>query len=160
MFFFCYTVARQKDKIKVTRKFSSNCEEITNYTIMRLLSLQAETHVNWVADSLQLKFDSSEFQLFSALGAIFILRKGFLNHAPTYVRTLQLHKVRKNCHFLDHPPTPMSLRNIKMAPKAMLRRKINKAESTQKKAQCHLNTRTKNYERSFLVSKYGEQFCV
>ena len=26
-------------------------------------------------------------------------------------------KVRKYCHFLDHPPTPMSLHNIKMAPK-------------------------------------------
>jgi hypothetical protein len=22
----------------------------------------------------------------------------------------------ENCHFLDHPPTPISLRNIKMAP--------------------------------------------
>ena len=31
--------------------------------------------------------------------------------------TFSLHTVRKNCHFLDHPPTPMSLRNIKMAPK-------------------------------------------
>ena len=40
----------------------------------------------------------------------------FLNHPPTYVRTFSLHKVRENCHFLDHPPTPMSLRNIKMAP--------------------------------------------
>ena len=41
----------------------------------------------------------------------------FLNHPPTYIRTFSLHKVRENCHFLDHPPTPMSLRNIKMAPK-------------------------------------------
>ena len=40
-----------------------------------------------------------------------------MNHPPTYVRTFSLHKVRENCHFLDHPPTPMSLRNIKMAPK-------------------------------------------
>jgi hypothetical protein len=39
--------------------------------------------------------------------------KAFLNHLPTYVRTFQLHKVRENCHFLEHPPTPMSLRNIK-----------------------------------------------
>ena len=39
-----------------------------------------------------------------------------MNHPPTYVRTFSLHKVRENCHFLDHPPTPMSLRNIKMAP--------------------------------------------
>ena len=30
----------------------------------------------------------------------------------TYVRTFSLHKLRKNCHFLDHPPTPMFLRNI------------------------------------------------
>ena len=36
---------------------------------------------------------------------------------PTHLRKdILLHKVRKNCHFLDHPPTPMSLRNIKMAP--------------------------------------------
>ena len=54
------------------------------------------------------------------LGTIFILRKGvlrlFSNHPPTYVRTFSLHKVRENSNFLDHPPTPMSLRNIKMAP--------------------------------------------
>ena len=42
--------------------------------------------------------------------------EAFLNHPPTYVRTFSLHKVRENCHFIDHPPTPMSLRNIKMAP--------------------------------------------
>ena len=41
---------------------------------------------------------------------------GFFNHPPTYVRTFSLDKVRENCHFLDQPPTPMSLRNIKMAP--------------------------------------------
>ena len=40
-----------------------------------------------------------------------------MNHPPTYVRTFSLHKVRKNCHFLYHPPTLMSLRNLKMAPK-------------------------------------------
>ena len=34
----------------------------------------------------------------------------------THLRTFLLHKVRENCHFLDHPPTPMSLRNIKIAP--------------------------------------------
>ena len=28
----------------------------------------------------------------------------------------ELCKVRENCHFLDHQPTPMSLGNIKMAP--------------------------------------------
>ena len=39
-----------------------------------------------------------------------------MNHPPTYVRTFLLHKVRENCHFLDHPPTPIPLRNIKMAP--------------------------------------------
>ena len=39
-----------------------------------------------------------------------------MNHPPTYVRPFSLHKVKKNCHFLDHPPTPMFLRNIKMAP--------------------------------------------
>ena len=44
-----------------------------------------------------------------------------MNHPPTYVRTFSLHKVRENCHFLDHPPTPMSLRNIKMAPKEFFR---------------------------------------
>ena len=32
------------------------------------------------------------------------------------VRTFSLHKVRENCHFWDHPTTPTSLRNIKMAP--------------------------------------------
>ena len=55
----------------------------------------------------------------NGLGTIFLLRNGveiFLNHPPTYVRTFSLHKLRENCHFLDHPPTPMSLRNIKMAP--------------------------------------------
>ena len=41
-----------------------------------------------------------------------------MNHLPTYVRTCSLHKVRESCHFLDHPPTPMSLRNIKMTPRA------------------------------------------
>ena len=39
-----------------------------------------------------------------------------MNHPPTYVRRFSLHKVRENCHFLDYPPTPSSLRNIKMAP--------------------------------------------
>ena len=55
----------------------------------------------------------------SHLGAIFMLRlcfEAFLNHPPTYVRTFSLHKVRENWHLLDHPPTRMSLRNIKMAP--------------------------------------------
>ena len=37
---------------------------------------------------------------------------GFFNHQPTYVRTFSLHKVRENCHFLDHLPTSISLRNI------------------------------------------------
>ena len=40
----------------------------------------------------------------------------YLCHPPTYLRKFSLHKVRENCHFLDHPPTPMSLRYIKMAP--------------------------------------------
>ena len=40
---------------------------------------------------------------------------GFLVPPTPYVRTL--HKVRENCHFLDHPPTPIALRNIKMVPK-------------------------------------------
>ena len=36
---------------------------------------------------------------------------------PSHLRKdILLHKVRENCHFLDHPPTPLSLRNIKMAP--------------------------------------------
>ena len=39
-----------------------------------------------------------------------------MNHPPTYVRTFSLHKVRENCHFQDQSPTPISLRNIKMAP--------------------------------------------
>ena len=30
--------------------------------------------------------------------------------------TFSLHKVRENWHFLHHPPKPMPLRNIKMAP--------------------------------------------
>ena len=43
------------------------------------------------------------------LGTIFIICKGVLRlfrttHPPMYVRTFSLHKVRKNCHFLDHPP--------------------------------------------------------
>ena len=33
-----------------------------------------------------------------------------------FVRTFSLHKVRENCQFLDHPPTLMSLHNIKIAP--------------------------------------------
>ena len=59
-------------------------------------------------------------QQLQQLGAIFILRKGvlrlFFNHPPNSVRKFSLHKVRDNCHFMDNPPTPMSLRNIKMAP--------------------------------------------
>ena len=56
------------------------------------------------------------------LEAIFKLRKGVLRlfwtpNPPTYIRTFSLHKARENCHFLDHPPTSTSLRNIKMAPK-------------------------------------------
>ena len=43
-----------------------------------------------------------------------------MDHPPTYVGTFSLHKVRENCHFLDHPPTPLPLRNIKMAPKPEL----------------------------------------
>ena len=45
---------------------------------------------------------------------------GFLEPPTPYIRTFLLHKVRGNCHFLDHPPTPMPLRNIKMAPKFKL----------------------------------------
>ena len=41
---------------------------------------------------------------------------GFFEQPPTYVGTFLLHKVRENCHFLDHPSTLISLRNIKMAP--------------------------------------------
>ena len=41
---------------------------------------------------------------------------GFFNHPPTYVRTFSLDKVRENCHFLNHTPTPVSLRSIKRAP--------------------------------------------
>ena len=44
-----------------------------------------------------------------------------MNHPPTYVRTFSLHKIREYCYFLDHPPTPMSLRNIKMAPYFMIK---------------------------------------
>ena len=41
---------------------------------------------------------------------------GFIE-PPTHLhKDISLHKIRENCHFLDHPPTPMSLRNIKMAP--------------------------------------------
>ena len=40
---------------------------------------------------------------------------GFFEPPPNYVRKL-LHKVRKNRHFLDHPPTPISLLYIKLAP--------------------------------------------
>ena len=37
---------------------------------------------------------------------VFILRKGVWGffEPPTYVRSFSLHKVRGNCHFLDHPP--------------------------------------------------------
>ena len=67
------------------------------------------------------------FRLLSWLGAIFILRKGVLRLFWTthlLLRTFSLHKVRENSHFLDHPPTPMSLRNIKMAPYSKLFWKI------------------------------------
>ena len=57
---------------------------------------------------------------FFSLGAIFILCKGcfeaFFNHPPTYVRKFSLHIVRENWQFLDHPATPMSVHNIKIAP--------------------------------------------
>ena len=33
------------------------------------------------------------------------VRRGFLDPCAPYVRTISLHRVRKNCHFLDHPPT-------------------------------------------------------
>ena len=41
--------------------------------------------------------------------------EAFLKHPPTKVRTFSLNKIRKNCHFLDNPPTPTFLHNIKMA---------------------------------------------
>ena len=45
----------------------------------------------------------------------------FQNHPPpTYVKTFSLHKVKENCHFLDHPPTAMPLHNTKMAPNEKL----------------------------------------
>ena len=31
-----------------------------------------------------------------------------------------LHKVRENGHFLDHPPTTVPLRNLKMVPKLLV----------------------------------------
>ena len=46
---------------------------------------------------------------------------GFLEPPTRHVRTFSLYKVRENwenCHFLDHPPTLMTLRNIKMVPYA------------------------------------------
>ena len=46
--------------------------------------------------------------------------RGFLEPPTPYVRTFSLHEVRENCHFLDHPPTPMSLRDIKEAPKVII----------------------------------------
>ena len=58
-------------------------------------------------------------KIYDHLGAIFILRKGVLRlfrATRPLCKDISLHKVRENCHFLDHPPTPMSLRNIKMAP--------------------------------------------
>ena len=33
----------------------------------------------------------------------------FLEPPTPYVRTFSLHNVRGNCHFLDHPPTPIAL---------------------------------------------------
>ena len=41
---------------------------------------------------------------------------GFLEPPTPYVATFIWHKVRQNCHFLDQPPTPMPLRNIKIVP--------------------------------------------
>ena len=40
----------------------------------------------------------------------------FFDHPPSCIRVFSSHKVRGNCHFLDHPPTPMPLSNIKMVP--------------------------------------------
>ena len=49
-----------------------------------------------------------------------------MNHPPTYVRTFSPHKVSKNGHFLDHPPTSMSLRNIKMVPNSYRSKRTKK----------------------------------
>ena len=38
--------------------------------------------------------------------------EAYLNQPTTFVRTFSLDKVRENCHFLDHLPTPMTLRNL------------------------------------------------
>ena len=55
----------------------------------------------------------------TTLSTIVILRKGVLAffESPTcYIRTFSVHKVRGNCHFLNHLPNPMSLCNIKIFP--------------------------------------------
>ena len=41
----------------------------------------------------------------------------FFEPPTSYVKTFSVYKVRENCHFENHPTTPMSLRNIKMVPK-------------------------------------------
>jgi hypothetical protein len=56
-----------------------------------------------------------EYCLLMKLGTIYILRKGTLvlfRPLPLpYVNTFSLHEVIENCHFLNHHPSPMSLRN-------------------------------------------------
>ena len=40
--------------------------------------------------------------------------------APTYVSASSVHNVIENCHYLNHLPTPMSLRNWSLVQKAIL----------------------------------------
>ena len=54
--------------------------------------------------------------LISEKSATYTIKWSYMIIWQVRVRTFLLHKVRENCRFLDHPPTPMPLRNIKMAP--------------------------------------------
>ena len=60
------------------------------------------------------------WNLINRLRSIYKLRKGVLGlfrKPPTHLlKTFSLHKVRENCHLLDHLPTAMPLHNIKMVP--------------------------------------------
>ena len=69
----------------------------------------------WVENGLKTRIKWSEISKGPSLYYVRVFW-GFLEPPTPYVRTFSLHKVRENCHFLDHPPTAMSLRNIKMTP--------------------------------------------
>ena len=62
-------------------------------------------------------------------------------------------KVRENCHFLDHPPTPMSLRNIKMAHNTYL---FWHFSTVRKNCMCQ---RSVSFERAFRFFQFPQIYA-